>query len=61
MVERAAHGRHPDDLINVPAFAIVTVITWLLVLGIKEIARANNIMVLLKLGIIAFFLCIGAF
>ena len=32
-------------LVNLPAFAIVMVITWLLLRGVRESARANNIMV----------------
>src|SRR5690349_7881491 len=32
-------------LLNIPAFAIVAFITWLLLLGVKESARANNAMV----------------
>src|ERR1044071_8987442 len=30
-------------LVNLPAFAIVLLITWLLVLGVRESTRANNI------------------
>src|SRR5262249_1504943 len=33
-------------LLNVPAFAIVMAITWLLYIGVRESTRANNIMVL---------------
>src|SRR5438270_8426325 len=36
-------------LINVPAFAIVALITCLLLLGVRESARANNTMVAVKL------------
>ena len=36
-------------LLNIPAFAIVMVVTWLLLLGVKESSRANNIMVVIKL------------
>src|SRR6186713_1308226 len=36
-------------LINVPAFAIVVVITGLLLLGVRESSRANNVMVFIKL------------
>src|SRR5215207_887812 len=31
-------------LLNIPAFAIVMLITWLLYVGVKESVRANNIM-----------------
>jgi APA family basic amino acid/polyamine antiporter len=46
-------------LLNVPAFAIVAAITWLLVLGVKESARANNVMVAIKLVVLAVFVIIG--
>src|SRR6187399_2890904 len=36
-------------LVNVPAFAIVAFVTWLLLRGVRESARANNIMVVVKL------------
>jgi APA family basic amino acid/polyamine antiporter len=46
---------------NVPAFAIVAFITWILVIGIRESAWFNTSMVVLKLAIIAFFVIFGAF
>jgi APA family basic amino acid/polyamine antiporter len=48
-------------IFNLPAFAVVAAITVILVIGIKESANSNNAMVLLKIGIIIFFLCVGAF
>ena len=48
LADRAARRGHSDPL-NLPAFAIVALITWLLLLGVKESARANNIMVVVKL------------
>src|SRR4029453_1586128 len=36
-------------------------ITWLLVIGIKESARANNAMVVLKLAVLALFVGVGLF
>lgn len=47
-------------LLNVPAFAIVMVITWLLMRGVKESARANNIMVVVKLLVLGLFVVVGA-
>jgi basic amino acid/polyamine antiporter, APA family len=47
-------------LVNVPAFAIVMVITWLLLRGVRESARANNIMVVIKLAALALFVAVGA-
>src|SRR5712671_1946272 len=46
-------------LINVPAFDIVALITWLLLLGVRESARANNIMVAVKLIVLALFIVMG--
>ena len=47
-------------LVNVPAFAIVMLITWLLLLGVRESARANNIMVTIKLLVLGLFVVAGA-
>lgn len=46
-------------IFNLLAAGIVAVITWLLVVGTKESARANNIMVAIKLIILAFFIFAG--
>ncbi|HUO52283.1 MAG TPA: amino acid permease [Gemmatimonadaceae bacterium] len=46
-------------LVNIPAAAIVMLITWLLVLGVRESARANNIMVAVKLLVLALFIAVG--
>lgn len=48
-------------IFNLPSFAIVALITVILVIGIRESANANNAMVLLKVGIILFFIAIGVF
>jgi APA family basic amino acid/polyamine antiporter len=47
-------------LLNLPAFAIVMAITWLLMRGVKESARANNIMVVIKLLVLTLFVLVGA-
>lgn len=47
-------------IFNSLAAIIVALVTWLLVIGIKESARANNIMVALKLCILVFFIAVGA-
>ena len=46
-------------LVNLPAFGIVAFITWLLLRGAKESARANNLMVIVKLLAIGLFLAVG--
>jgi basic amino acid/polyamine antiporter, APA family len=47
--------------VNVPGIVIVALITWLLVIGVKESARVNNAMVFLKLGVLALFVGVGVF
>jgi APA family basic amino acid/polyamine antiporter len=46
-------------LINLPAVAIVVVVSLLLMLGIRESARANNVIVILKVSVILVFIAIG--
>ncbi|HEU4628658.1 MAG TPA: amino acid permease [Gemmatimonadaceae bacterium] len=47
-------------LLNVPAFLIVSLITVLLYLGVRESVRANNIMVVVKLLVLGLFVVVGA-
>jgi basic amino acid/polyamine antiporter, APA family len=47
-------------LVNIPAFVIVMLITWILYIGVKESVRANNIMVAVKLVVLAVFVVMGA-
>jgi APA family basic amino acid/polyamine antiporter len=44
---------------DIPAFLIVFILTVILVLGIRESARTNNIMVLVKIGAILLFVFFG--
>ncbi|MBI4811484.1 MAG: amino acid permease [Ignavibacteriales bacterium] len=46
-------------IFNFLAAGIVMLITWLLVIGVKESARANNVMVAIKLIILFFFIYSG--
>lgn len=46
---------------NVPALIIVAVITTLLVIGIKESAKFNNVIVIVKITVILFFIIFGLF
>ena len=46
---------------DIPAFAIVVAITWLCYIGIRESKRANNMMVLLKIGVLLLVIAAGAF
>ncbi len=51
---------HPFAL-NLPAFLIVTAVTVLLIYGIRESARANTTIVIIKLAVVVFFISFGAF
>lgn len=46
---------------DIPALAIVALITWICYVGIRESKVANNIMVLLKVGILLLVIFVGAF
>jgi APA family basic amino acid/polyamine antiporter len=46
--------------LNLPGMAIVALITWVLVIGIRESASVNNAMVVLKLAVLALFVGVGA-
>jgi len=59
LLQAAPHIGGIPILINVPAFAIVAFITWLLLLGVRESARANNIMVAVKLLVLGLFIIMG--
>jgi APA family basic amino acid/polyamine antiporter len=48
-------------IVNLPAAVVVFLLTIILVIGIKESANTNSAMVVLKVGIILFFLAVGAF
>ena len=48
-------------LINLPAMFIVAVVTALLVVGIQESARVNNVIVIIKVSIVVLFILIGVF
>jgi APA family basic amino acid/polyamine antiporter len=54
-----ASGHWTGAYFNVPAFLIVFLITILLVRGVRESAKANNVMVLIKIGAILTFLVVG--
>ena len=49
-------GETTGALFNLPAFLIVMILTVMLVYGIRESARANNIMVAIKIGAILLFI-----
>jgi basic amino acid/polyamine antiporter, APA family len=59
LLQTAPHVGGIPILVNVPAIAIVLLITWLLLSGVRESARANNIMVVVKLLALALFVGVG--
>lgn len=58
---RAAPGAIPgvDTVFNLPAFLIMILLTFMLSLGVRESARVNNIMVLIKTGVVLLFIFVG--
>jgi APA family basic amino acid/polyamine antiporter len=61
-----AYLNHPTVLgmpivCNLLAVTITAAITWLLVIGVKESARFNNVIVVLKVATLLFFIGVGAF
>ncbi|HET9387075.1 MAG TPA: amino acid permease [Gemmatimonadales bacterium] len=59
LLETAPHVAGIPILINLPAFLIVGLITWLLLMGVRESARVNNILVVIKLAVLALFIIAG--
>ncbi|MFC0251824.1 amino acid permease [Massilia consociata] len=58
---RAAPGAQPgvDTLFNLPAFLIMMCLTWMLSLGVRESVRLNNVMVVIKTGVVLLFIFVG--
>lgn len=50
---------HVTAILNLPAMFIVVVLTLLLVIGIRESANFNNVMVITKVSVIILFIAIG--
>ncbi|WP_396194619.1 APC family permease [Flavobacterium sp.] len=51
----------PGFAFNLPAFLITWVVTYILVKGIKEAAKTNNIIVVIKVAVVLFVIIAGAF
>jgi basic amino acid/polyamine antiporter, APA family len=51
--------QHVTCVINIPAMFIVALLTTLLVIGIRESANFNNLMVITKVSVIILFIAIG--
>src|SRR5262249_7954405 len=60
LLQTAPHIAGIPIVIHVPAFAIVMLITLLLLQGAKESVTANNIMVVIKLMALGLFIAVGA-
>jgi APA family basic amino acid/polyamine antiporter len=58
---RAAPGAVPGlhTVFNLPAFLIMMVLTFMLSLGVRESARLNNVMVLIKTSVVLLFIVVG--
>ena len=59
LLNTAPHLLGLPILVNLPAFAIVMAITWLLLRGTRESSTANNVMVAIKLVALALFIGVG--
>jgi APA family basic amino acid/polyamine antiporter len=46
-------------IIDLPAVVITLLVTWILFIGIRESAKINNIIVVLKIAVILFFIALG--
>ncbi len=55
-----APGTAPGAIMNLPALAIILLITALLVVGIRESATFNAIVVVLKVGVVLFVIAAGS-
>jgi basic amino acid/polyamine antiporter, APA family len=59
LIESAPRLAGIPILVNIPAFAIVMLITWLLLRGARESSQANKVMVIIKLVALALFIGAG--
>jgi APA family basic amino acid/polyamine antiporter len=56
----ATRAPHEGGTVNLPAAIIVLLVTVILVIGVKESARATGLIVTVKLAVILFFLAVGS-
>ena len=59
LLDTAPHMAGVPILVNVPAFGIVMLVTWLLLRGARESSTANNVMVAIKLLALGLFIAVG--
>lgn len=55
-----ADGSHVHGIVNIPAMLVIIVISVLLMLGIKESATVNDVIVVIKLAVVVTFIAVGA-
>nr|WP_245444955.1 amino acid permease [Mesorhizobium soli] len=60
VADKLADGTVVYGIVNLPAAFIVAVLTYMLVMGTRESARINNIMVAVKLVVVLAFILIGS-
>ncbi|MBM3746484.1 MAG: amino acid permease [Acidobacteria bacterium] len=58
---RLPDGTMVHGLINLPAVFIVVVVSLLLMIGIRESARVNAVIVVIKVTVVVVFICLGVF
>src|SRR5688572_2338279 len=59
-VVQCADGTQATALFNLPAVVIIALVTTLLVVGIKESANVNNVIVFIKVGVVLLFIAFAA-
>jgi APA family basic amino acid/polyamine antiporter len=50
---------HATAIFNLPALIIVLIVTWILVVGIRESANVNSVIVIVKLAVVLIFIIAG--
>ncbi len=59
LLQTAPHVLGLPVLLNLPAFGIVMLITWLLLRGARESSTVNTVMVIIKLAVLTLFIGVG--
>jgi len=54
-------GQQLTGIFNLPAFIGIILVTILLIIGIKESAKVNNVIVIIKVSVVLVFIAVGAF
>ncbi|MFP3480257.1 amino acid permease, partial [Burkholderia sp. SIMBA_057] len=57
--EALSSAPEAGGVVNLPAIALVAMCTLLLVRGVRESAKANAVMVMIKLAVLVMFIVIG--